>query len=943
MRAAVATSLIALTLVAAPAQADPASNANVPLKQEGKWAQDYTGRQADPAVLFGTLPNGLRYAIMHNTTPSDGVAMRMRIGSGSIEESADQQGLAHFLEHMAFRGSTNVPDGEVVKMLERQGLRFGADTNAFTAQDETVYMFNFPTADRTALDTGFKLFREIGGRLTLAKSAIDAERGVILSEERLRDTPPYRSIKANFDNALNGTRAVERWPIGTIASIKDATPARLRSYYEANYRPGNATIIVVGNVDPKAVEQEIKARFSDWKPAGKAASVTEGTPEPEHKAAEYVANGVRDQLWLEWVKPDDDRAETLVTDREQLLRMVALTALDNRLSDAASKAGAPFVGADTGSIPNLFGSASVTLIQITAAPDKWQGALDAVTEEQRRLLTGGITPDELKRAITVVRTQLQNAADTAATRKNDAIADSLVSTTNSGDLFTSPAQDLAFAAPILAAITPQEADGALKAAFSGVGPVLFRSAQNGPATEPVLAAALTQAYQRPLAARAAQAAISWPYTEFGKPNPVVSQVTDRDLGATLVTFAGGTRLLVKQTPFEKDKIHVSVQLGDGRAGTPKDMSHALWTANLFPLGGTGKLSNGQIDRWSQTTGKVVSAALAAHNGAFALSGLTRKADLASEMQLLAAYARDPGYRPEMGDKIGAVGPMIDGQVGANAGAVFFRGLQQVTSGGDDRYLTIPTPEQIAATRPGDVPVLLGKALAGPADVVMVGDVSLDDAIKATKDTFAAGPARPAVAPAKPQVTMAPGRTAPWVFTHSGRADQAFFGEFWPAPDYFADPRASYVADVAAAVLQSRLIDQVREKLGLTYSPMVSAEASLEVSGLGYFGAAIETPAANFDTYKAIVDEQMADLAARPVSADELERARKPLVEAAGKDLEDNGYWAKMLSLYVRDPRIKAPALDRAEGLRGVTAADVAAFVAKFVKDRTPETIVSRAK
>lgn len=943
MKLAIAVSLFALVLAPAPALADPAAPGTVPLKQPGKWAQDYTGRQADPTVLFCTLPNGLRYAIMHNTTPSDGVAMRMRIGSGSIEEGADQQGLAHFLEHMAFRGSTNVPDGEVVKMLERQGLRFGADTNAFTAQDQTVYMFNFPKADQTALDTGFKLFREIGGRLTLAPGAVDAERGVILSEERLRDTPPYRSIKANFGNALHGTRAVERWPIGTLATINAATPALLRAYYDANYRPDNATIIVVGNVDPKAVEQEIKARFSDWKPAGETRKIDEGTPDPAKKAAEYVADGVRDQLWLEWVKPDDERAETFAVDKEQLLRMVALTALDNRLSDAASKAGAPFVAAGTGSVPDLFGSAALTLIQITASPEMWQAALDAVTEEQRRMLADGITSDELKRAVTVVRTQLQNAADTASTRKNDNLADELVSTTNRDNLFTSPAQDLALAAPILDAITAQEADTALRAAFSGDGPVLFRSAQKGPATEPALASALTQAYQRPLAARAAEAAITWPYTDFGKPNAVVSQVTDKQLGTTLVTFAGGTRLLVKQTPFEKDKIHVSVQLGDGRAGTAKDMAHALWTAGLFPSGGTGKLSQGQINQWEQSSGKVVSAGMSAHNNAFVLSGLTRKADLTSEMELLTAYARDPGYRPELSDKLTAVGPMIQGQVGANAGAVFFRGLQQVTSGGDERYLTIPTPEQIAATKPGDVPVLVGKALSGRADVVMVGDVDVDDAIKATQNTIAAGAALPAPEPARPRVTMSPGRAEPWMFAHAGRVDQAFYGEFWPTTDYFADPKASYVADVAAAVLQARLIDSVREKLGLTYSPMVPTESSLDVAGLGYFGAAIETPQANFDTFKAIVGEQMADLATKPISDDELERARKPLVEAAGKDLEDNSYWAKMLALYVHDPRIKEPTLDRADELRKVTAADITAFVAKFVKGKLPETIISRAR
>src|SRR3982750_4655860 len=137
------------------------------LKQPNHWAQDYTGRKADPRVRFGTLPNGVRFAIMHNETPSDGVSMRMRIGAGSLQERDEEQGLAHFLEHMAFRVSARVPDGEVGRMLQRQGLRFGADTNAFPAPDQTVYHFNFPKADAAALDTGLMLFREIGEHLKL--------------------------------------------------------------------------------------------------------------------------------------------------------------------------------------------------------------------------------------------------------------------------------------------------------------------------------------------------------------------------------------------------------------------------------------------------------------------------------------------------------------------------------------------------------------------------------------------------------------------------------------------------------------------------------------------------------------------------------------------------------------------------------------------------------
>jgi zinc protease len=137
------------------------------------WGHELARRTPDPAVRFGRLPNGLRYAIQRNETPKDGVAMRLRIGAGSLQERDEEQGLAHFLEHMAFRGSARVPDGEVVRMLQRQGLRFGADTNAFTSTEQTVYHFNFPRADASALDTGLMLFREIGQHLRLDPQLVE--------------------------------------------------------------------------------------------------------------------------------------------------------------------------------------------------------------------------------------------------------------------------------------------------------------------------------------------------------------------------------------------------------------------------------------------------------------------------------------------------------------------------------------------------------------------------------------------------------------------------------------------------------------------------------------------------------------------------------------------------------------------------------------------------
>ena len=919
----------------------PLFAAEAPLKQPGHWAQDYTGRKADPSVRFGTLPNGLRYAIMHNETPSDGVAMRMRIGSGALQERDEERGLAHFLEHMAFRGSTNVPDGEVVHMLERQGLKFGPDTNAFTAQDETVYMFNFPKADQTALDTGLKLFREIGERLNLAPAAIDAEKGVVLSEERLRDTPQYQTVKANLSTVLDGTRVVSRWPIGTVETIKGANHDRLSRYYRANYRPDNATIVIVGNIDPAAVEQEIRAKFSDWKAAGTPDGIDLGTPSGKKKIGEYIATGAPDQLGLTWVGPEDRRAETEAVDREYLVRQVALTVLNQRLADRAAKPGSPFLGASAMNVPSLLHSGSITQIGLAASPDKWQQALDAVSTDERMLLRDGVQPGELQRAITTVRTQLQAKAAQASTRKSPDIADDIVKAVNDDELFTSNAQDLAFATPVLQKVTAADVDASLKSLFSSGSPILFRSAQQGAAGEAKLASALTAAYARPLGAEVKEAAIAWPYTSFGKPGTVVSKTEDAQLGVTTVKFANGTRLLVKPTRFEKDKIDVAVSFGNGRERVSPALAHALWETQLYPLAGTGKLSVGDITKWVQTTGKVASVKLDAGNRAFVLSGKTRPADLVSQMQLLTAYARDPGFRPEAIEKAKSLAPMLSGQLEANAGAVFTRGAQALTVGNDRRFEALPTTADLTHVNAADLPALLKEPLAGQADVVMVGDVTVPDAIKVTEATFAAGPARKEAEAATPKITISIGK-APAVFEHKGRADQAFYGEYFVLPDYFADPQASEVADVAASILSARLVDTVREKLGMTYSPMVSADSSTELEGLGYFTAAIETPQANFPAFHALLADQLKDLAAKPVSADELARAKQPLVEGLRKKFETNDYWLDKLSDMTREPRVREQALNELGSIQKVTAADVQALAAKYIADRQPLIAISKA-
>ena len=262
----------AFALAASAAAAPPSASAPPPRPE---WPQSHSDLPPDPGVRFGVLPNGMRYAIMRNATPPGQVAMRLRFDVGSLMEHDDEQGLAHFLEHMAFNGSTNVPSrGEMVQDLERLGLAFGADTNAGTSFDNTTYKFNLPKSDDQTVDTSLMLLREIASNLTLDQAAMNQERSVILSEERLRDSPSYRVFKSQLGFTMDGQRPPQRLPIGLVPIIQSAKRDLLLDIYQHYYRPERATLVVVGDIDPAAIEAKIKARFSDWRGRGTGRAAT---------------------------------------------------------------------------------------------------------------------------------------------------------------------------------------------------------------------------------------------------------------------------------------------------------------------------------------------------------------------------------------------------------------------------------------------------------------------------------------------------------------------------------------------------------------------------------------------------------------------------------------------------------------------------------------------
>lgn len=918
------------TVAEAPALAGPRKSDLKP----GQWAQALSDIAPDPAWRFGVLPNGMRYAIRKNATPPAQASLRLWFEAGSLMEADDQQGLAHFLEHMAFNGSKNVPEGEMVKILERHGLAFGADTNAQTSFDETSYQLDLPKTDDDTVDTSLMLLREAAGELTIAQDAVDRERGVVLSEERARDTPNYRVAIKTLSAQMEGQLPPKRIPIGKTEVLKTATAQRIRDFYEAYYRPERAVLVAVGDFDVDAMEAKIKAKFGDWAGKGQPGKNPDVGPVAKRgpTAKLIVETGAPWSVQMTWTRKPDDLVETKALDERDMLENLAFAVLNRRLQALGRSAEPPFIagGAFKG---DQYGAVRVTTLGATAQPGEWQAAMRALDAEQRRALRYGVRQDELDREIASMRAGLAAAAAGEATQRTPALANQLIDTLGDAEVITSPSQNLAAFDAMTKGLTAERVNGVLKSAFAGSGPLLVIAAPtNIEGGEPAILKTYEELKTQPVTPPAAPGVTAWPYFSFGPSGKVVEQKEVSDLDAVFVRFENGVRLTVKPTKFRDSQVLVKVRAGNGLLDLPSDKQSPLWSGSAFVEGGLKQISAQDMER--VLTGKIWNAQLGVEDDAFTLNGRTRPEDLSTELQVLAAFATEPGWRPEAFNRVKTSYGTLHDQLQSTTGGVLGRDLGGLMHGGDQRW-TFPSREAIASASLDDLKAAVANPLTkDDLEVVIVGDTTVDKAIAAVADTFGALPPRvelPAPDAARKAPFPAPSAT-PVVRTHKGRADQAALFMAWRTDDLFSNLQRSRDVSVLGQVLQLRLTDELREKQGATYSPNASSTASVVFEDWGYLAVSLEVPPEKLDGVVASIRKIAADLRDKPVSEDELERAKKPRIDQIEKARVTNEYWVGALSGAQKDPRLLAATRSVLAGLARVTPADVQKAAKTYLAD-----------
>jgi zinc protease len=907
------------------------------LAQSGDSGWLYRGSDIapDPAWTFGTLPNGLHYAVRRNALPAGQVSIRIRIDAGSFHEQDEERGWAHFVEHMLFRGTETYPDRRAREIWQELGASFGSDSNAHTTPTQTVYQLNLPHAERAPLERSLAILAEMMWRARFEPTAVEAERSVVLAEKGRRPELSQRVLDLSRRLFFAGLRYAERDTIGTDETLNAASAAGLKAFYRRWYRPDRATIVMVGDADPAMMEALIRSHFGAWS--------AEGPPpaEPDYgriaEVPQPVANlaypGTPHAATLMWLRPYERLPHTLARERLYLEESLAERIINRRLEAHARGESAYLnAGIDASRSRNVV---FATQLSVVARNENWRPALEEGFAILADALRAPPSATEIDRELRNLRTAIQSAVQADSTVRSQSRADQLIGAIDNGAVVTTTRNVLENFERNAPLMTPERVGAAMQRLFTGAGPRMMlvspRPIEGG---ESALAAGLASARAVAPAARAADRQVSFAdLPPLGPPGREVSRQRIDDMDVTIVRFANGSTLTFKPTQFDRGSIQVRLRFGAGLTGLAPDRPSLGWLGGLVAPSGLAGLDLEGMERL--LTGRRIGLTFRVEEDAFVLAGQTNAADLTDQLRLLTTKLTDPSWDPGVFRRFKTAALEGFDLHFSSASARAGRELAGVIRPNDRRWRAVER-EEIAALTPEAFRDFYTPLLAqGPVHAVIVGDISLDAAIEAMRRTVGALPSRPEPAvPPNAQALRPPApNPEPHRFTHEGDPNQAFALIGWSTlggRDRIRDRRA---LALAANMFQVRLFDRLREQEGATYSPNAASLTSESFPEWGIFYASAEIRPERAETFFRVAREIIADMAARAPQADEFTRAQNPVISGIERALATNGYWVGAIEDWVEHPEEVAQVRSYLADYRELTAEDVRRAVATWVTEQ----------
>lgn len=900
--------LAAAALPALGQSSAPQTPATTPPVQVDRTPWLYKGSDIthDPEWRFGTLPNGLRYAVRKNGVPPGQVSVRLHMAVGSLMEQDSEKGFAHLLEHLSFRGSSKVPDGESKRVWQRLGVTFGSDSNASTTPVSTTYKLDLPNATEASLDQSMMILADMMAAPNITTQSLTLERPVVLAEQRESLGPRDRFQDVRRRLLFAGQRFADRPVIGTVETLTGSTAESVRAFHQRWYRPERTTLVIVGDLDPALFEAQIVKHFAGWKGVGPNPVTPDfGKPSADHPTSAALVEPTLPPI-VTWsvVRPWTVFEDTVKFNQERWVDLIAIRIINRRLERRA-RSGSSYIGAGA-ELSDEIRSMNVTSIEVLPIGDDWETALKEVRGVVADALTTAPTQAEIDREVNEIASELRNAVDTARVTAGSQRADILVAAVDINEVTTSEQASLGIFQGAIdqKMFTPERVLASTRRVLQGVATRALVNTRTPDANiQAKLAAALTADVSGLAGTRAALRNVSFAsLPKLGTPGKVAMRsVAVADPKIEQVRYSNGVTGLFFQNPGEVGRIYVSVRFGRGMQALPSDRSTPAWAANLALLeSGIGKLGQEELD---QLTGdRRITMAFGVGDDAFVIAGQTSPADLVDQLRLIAAKLETPGWDAKPIARARALA--IAGYAARNASpdAVIGNSLEKLLRADDPRW-GMPDMAEIEKLNAKDFRAFWEPLLAsGPIEVQVFGDIDVDKAIEAVRTTFGAMKPRRASRILSAGVRFPAHVESPVVLRHTGEPDQAAAVIAWQAGGGAANISEGRKLEILAAVMRDRILDRIRSTEGVSYSPTVLSQWPVGQPGGGRVIALTLLPPDKTDLFLKVAREIAADLVEKPIELDELRRALVPTAQMIARRSSGNPFWMQQTEGGTTDPR-----------------------------------------
>lgn len=855
----------------------------------------------DPKVKIGRLSNGLTYYIRHNSLPEKRVELRLVVNAGSVLEDDDQLGLAHFMEHMNFNGTKRFPKNELVSYLQSIGVEFGADLNAYTSFDETVYILPVPTDKPGLVDKGLQILEDWAHNALLDPAEIDKERGVVIEEWRLSRGADERMMKQTLPVQYRGSKYADRLPIGTKQSLDHFTAKELKRFYTDWYRPDLQAVIVVGDIDVNDIEQKIKQTFGNIHvPVAPRKRTSFNVP--DHTEALTVVAKDKETAFpsIEVLFKKDPQPETTIGDYCRYMNRRLFTGmLNSRFREVTLKSNPPFVGAGSFYGNSLARTKDAYQLFANTSDTGMLRSLFALMQENRRVLLHGFTPSEFD----LQKKQMQSFYDRIFNEREKEESYKYVDEYVNNFLINEPIPGIEweydFVKQYLSSVKLEEVNSLAKQWVTKDNMVVTLNAPDKadvkiPSAEEVNAVlgsvdvATIEPYREKILATTLMDASKL------KPGKIISSKTDDDLQTTTVKLSNGATVILKATNFKNDEI-IFRAFSKGGHSLVKDADYysASNASAIVTQSGVGNFS--AIDLGNMLKGKNTGLSPNISLYTEGMNGSTIPKETETLLQLVNLYFTSPRKDKDAFESFKTRQKQLYANLAANPQIYFSSEFQKLMTQSNPRAGGLPKSEDFDKINLDRSFQIYKERFANAGDFTFffVGSFE-EETIKPLLEKYIGSlPGTAQKENFKDLGIRPPAGKIDKIIT-KGADPKSMVAMVFTAPATY-NSKEAFALNSLGEVMSIKLIEQLREEKGGVYG--VSASGNLGRIPYSSSSFTITFPCApeNADTLSKAALDELRKIIKIGVTAEDLEKIKEQQKRKLEVDMKQNQFW--MNSLY----------------------------------------------